>query len=99
MKETNRSALPIGSVGLARIENDKEKSPAPVTTGDPKSSYPELLQSWDLIGSESMRLIDESAKNLHERIKDASNVEACLCAKQIAELLRLKLDVRRITRD
>lgn len=92
--------MPADSSGPTLIESGNEKSTVPATGDDQKQSYPKLLATFDLVGSESMRLIDESATHLHERMKNAETViEACLCANQIAKLLRLKLDVRRTGRD
>lgn len=64
----------------------------------PSSIVPAVI--YGMVGSDSMSLIDESAKHLHERMKSTKNVlEACVCAEQIGKLIRLKLDIKKAGRE
>lgn len=97
---TERNALLPAKPGPKKTENANEKLPVAATEVPPPTSYPKLLESFDLVGSESVKLIDESAQHLFAQMKGAKSiVEACMCAEQIQKLIRLKLDIRRVTRD
>lgn len=103
-KETTRpievNESPKENNGLSIIPNDNVPLSAPTTIVNPQPSYQKHLESYDLVGSDSVRLIDESAKHLHERMTSTGSVvEAALCANQIVKLLRLKLDIRVKTRE
>ena len=100
INSTEKNELNNEKNGLAVIPNVSEKPNTPTTLINPQPSYQQHLESLDLVGSESVKLIDESAKHLHERmLKTGSVVEAALCATQIVKLIKLKLDIRIATRE
>lgn len=101
MKENAPTVLPYSG----NMDEDGEwKSTSPSysqTNGIMKKPSSMLSPDSEIIQSDSMNLIDESAKQLFETMKTiiASSPEeinaACNCAKQIQSLMRLKLDVIR----
>lgn len=82
-------------------------------TGAPTLKQGQLVETLDVVGSESMSVIDESAKHLlnsmkalttnlpdsSARLYEPERVTAmCMCADQIQKLIRLKLDIRKANR-
>lgn len=99
-KPTEKPELKNVETGLATIPSVSEPLNTPITQRNQQQSYQTHLETYDLVGSESVKLIDESAKHLHERmLLTGSVVEAAMCADQIGKLIRLKLDIRVKTRD
>lgn len=99
--------------GQPQTENASEKSRALATQDGPTSKQVELVENYNLVGSESMKLIDDSATHIFSSMKaitanqpDASvrmlepdRVQSiCMCADQITKLIRLKLDIKKASR-
>ncbi|MGZ3802860.1 MAG: hypothetical protein ACXVB4_01525 [Pseudobdellovibrionaceae bacterium] len=94
--------------GMKLIKNTQENSSTDAKTeGSQRELFPEQLMNLETAQSASMNLIEESANHLYGLMKqlkpkkNASNIEvvdtetvhaACNCAKNIRELMNLKLN-------
>lgn len=99
MNVTKNDDLPSVKNGVETIQSSSERPSALGTVDNPQSLSDGLVVHSDIIGWESMRLIDSSVTHLHGRLRETtSTMEAAMCADQMVKLLRLKLDVRKASK-
>lgn len=99
MNETKSEDLQSEKNGVLSIQSDNSRPSAIGTVDNPQSSSDGLVVHSDIIGWESMRLIDSSVTHLHDKMRVSKTpVEAAICVDQMVKMLRLKLDVRKASK-